>query len=93
MSHAPKIVLELPLTNPDLLTNFVEASIRDHVVLICVAGKNAEEVHDVIDELVVGDGSDTSRFIVTTFHETSEEAMEFAQISEPHDQSIELVKL
>ena len=96
MSYAPKIVLQLPLSNPDLLSDFVEACIRDRVALIAVVGKNAEHIHDTIDEIIVGDGSDTSRFILTSFHadETIEEVLEFAKICEPAGaQTVELVKL
>jgi hypothetical protein len=96
VSYAPKIVLQLPLSNPDLLPDFVEACIRDRVALIAVVGSNAETIHDLIDELIVGDGSDTGRFILTSFHtdETVEEALEFAKINEPEGmQAVELVKL
>jgi hypothetical protein len=95
MSYAPKIVLQLRLSNLDLLPDFVEACIRDGVALIAVVGANASEVHDLIDELIVGDGSDTRRFIATTFHtdETLEEVIEFAKILEPERQAVELVKL
>lgn len=81
MSYAPKIVLLLPLSNPGLLPDFVEACVRDHVALIAVVREAASEVHDVIDELIAGDGSDRRRFIATTFHteETLEEVMEFAR--------------
>ncbi len=81
MTYAPKIVLQLPISNPDLLEPFVEACIRDGVVLIAIVGEGASKMDDVIDELVVRDGSDDSRFIITTFHtdETVEQIMEFAR--------------
>ncbi len=77
MSYAPKIVLQLPVSNPDLLPAFVEACLRDGVVVIAIVGESASKMDDEIDELVVGDGSDRSRFIVTTFHpnETVEEVI------------------
>jgi hypothetical protein len=95
MNYAPKVVLQLPLSNPDRLPDFVEACIRDRVALIAVVGRDAENIHDQIDELIVGDGSDASRFILTSFHvdETLEEAMEFARICEPERQAVKLVKL
>jgi hypothetical protein len=46
----------------------VEACIRDKVVLVCVVGEQCELVEDIIDELVVGDASDDTRFICTTSH-------------------------
>jgi hypothetical protein len=96
MSYAPKIVLQLPLSNPDRLPDFVEACIRDQVALIAVVGEDASEIHDRIDELIVGDGSDTSRFILTSFHtdETRDEVMMFVKISQPEGtQAIEQVRL
>lgn len=96
MTYAPKIVLQLPLSDPDLLEPFVEACIRDGVVLIAIVGEGASKMDDMIDELVVGDGSDSSRFIVTSFHTngTVEEVVEFARSwEEKLGQPVELVKL
>jgi hypothetical protein len=70
MTFAPKLVLQLPISNPDLLEPFVEACIRDSVVLIAVVGEGASKIDDLIDELVVGDGSDRSRFITPPFMPT-----------------------
>jgi hypothetical protein len=50
----------------------------------------------LIDKLIVGDGSDQSRFITTTSHpgETIDEVMEFARNwDEELGQPFELVKL
>ena len=96
MTYVPKIVLQLPISNPDLLEPFVETCIRDGVVLIAIIGEGASKMDDTIDELVVGDGSDPSRFIVTSFHtnETVEEVMEFARSWEQElGKPVELVKL
>jgi hypothetical protein len=96
MTYAPKLVLELPISNPELLEPFVEACIRDGVVLIAIFGEGASKIDDLITELVVGDGSDRSRFINTTFHanETVEEVMEFARSwEEQQGQPLQLVKL
>jgi hypothetical protein len=95
MGYAPKIVLQLPLSNQDRLDDFVEACIRDRVALIAVVGKDASEVHDLIDEIIVGDGSDASRFIMTSLHttETLEEVIEFVKILDPERTQIELIKL
>ena len=96
MGYAPKIVLQLPLSNPDMLDDFVEACIRDGVVLIAIVGEGASKVDDMIDELVVGDASDSSRFITTSFHpdETLDEVMEFARMWERDlGQPVELVRL
>lgn len=96
MTYAPKIVLQLPISDPDLLRPFVKERLRDDVTLIAIVGKGASKMDDLIDELVVGDGSDRSRFINTTFHanETVEEFMEFARSwEEERDQPVQLVKL
>jgi hypothetical protein len=96
MNYAPKIVLQLPLSNPNLLEPFVEACLRDGVSLIAVVGEGGSKIENLIDKLVVGDGSDRSRFIVTTSHpgETVEEVMEYARSWDAErDQPVELVKL
>jgi hypothetical protein len=96
MTYARKIVLQLPLSDPDLLEPFVEACLRDGVTLIAIVGEGASEMDSQIDELIVGDGSDESRFINTTFHsnETVEEVMKFARSwEEERGHSVELVKL
>jgi hypothetical protein len=43
-------------------------------------GEDCARIEDIIDELVVGDGSDESRFILTSSHpdESLSEAVEFA---------------
>ncbi len=68
MSLAPKIVLHAPISNPALLESFVEACLREKVVLIAVVGEGCTDVEDLIDEIIVGDGSDPGRFILTTSH-------------------------
>jgi hypothetical protein len=96
MSYAPKIILQLPISNPDLLPPFVEACIRDGVSLIAFVGDGCREMEDLIDELIVGDGSDESRFIATSSHpsETVEEVMEIVSLWEAgQSQAVELVKL
>lgn len=61
---------------------FVEACIRDKVALVCVVGEQCQLVEDIIDELVVGDASDDTRFITTTSHpnQTLAEVIEFAKM-------------
>jgi hypothetical protein len=95
MTYAPKIVLQLPLSNPNLLGPFVEACLRDGVTLIAIVGEGGSKIENLIDKLIVGDGSDRNRFIVTTSHgETVEEVMEFARgWDEELGQPVELVKL
>ncbi len=96
MKLAPRIVLQLPLGNPDALGPFVEDCLRDLVTLIAVVGEDATAVEDLIDGFVVGDGSDRSRFIVTSQHEgeTLEEAMTFAAAFDAGGgETVQLVRL
>lgn len=80
MTVEPKIVLALPISNEAALAAFVEQCIARNVSLIAVQGEGCERVEDEIDWLIVGDGTDDSRFITTSSHpgETLEEALEFA---------------
>jgi hypothetical protein len=80
MNLEPKVVLHLPMSNEALLPAFVEACLAENVSLIAVVGEGCEVVEDQIDWLVVGDGTDDSRFVTTSSHpnETLDEAVEFA---------------
>jgi hypothetical protein len=62
------------------LEEFVEKCIQDRVVLVCVIGNDCARVEDAIDQLVVGDGSDPDRFLITTSHpnESVNEVRKFA---------------
>jgi hypothetical protein len=62
MQYAQKIILHAPSWHSPKLEAFVEKCIQDKVVLVCVMGDDCTRVEDVIDEIVVGDGSDPSRF-------------------------------
>lgn len=80
MPYAPKIILQLPLSNEEALSPFVETCLRDSVSLIAVNGFDASYIEDLIDELIVGDGSDPARSVTTTAHpdESLEKVLEFA---------------
>ena len=81
MPYARKVILHAPPWNSPLLGDFVEACLRDKVGLVCVIGDDCERVHDVIDELVVGDGSmERGDGPLTTWHtnETFAEVWSFA---------------
>jgi len=60
-----------------LLNDLIEAK----VLLFCAVGKDCEMWHDIMDEILVGDGIDRDFFMVTTWHqdETLEEVIEFAK--------------
>ncbi|MGY3452831.1 hypothetical protein [Bradyrhizobium sp. USDA 4353] len=70
MPYARKIILHTPLVDPAKLDSFVEACLADGVVLVAVVGPEASLVDDLIDEIVVGDGSDPGRIrkLTTTLH-------------------------
>ncbi|MDR6293666.1 flagellar biosynthesis/type III secretory pathway ATPase [Inquilinus ginsengisoli] len=68
MPLSTKIVLHSPVGDPARLEAFVERCLADGVRLIAVVGEGAPAVEDLIDEIIVGDGTDRSRFILTTSH-------------------------
>lgn len=69
MPLARKIVLIAPPGPSTRLPDFVEECLESGVALICVIGEDCERVHDVIDELLVGDGSrDPTCFPATSWH-------------------------
>jgi hypothetical protein len=76
-----KVVLHCTAGIPQGIAALVEAFISDGVKYVGVVGKDAARVEDIIDECVVGDGSDDSRFILTANHEgeTLEDALELAR--------------
>ena len=64
------------------LDQMVEDFLRDGVALVAVIGRDCAKVEDIIDELIVGDGSNPERFIVTTSHpgESLQDVVEFAEL-------------
>ena len=78
---ATKIVLHCPIADTSLLPGLVEAWISSNIELIAVHGDGCEAIHDLIDELIVGDGNAEDRFITTTWHgsEPIENVVEFAE--------------
>jgi hypothetical protein len=65
---ARKIILHSPPSDERLLSEFLEQCLRDGVSLIAVVGPGCARLEEMIDEIVVGDGSDPDRFICTTSH-------------------------
>lgn len=82
MAYAPKIVLHCLSSRRPNLDELIEAFLRDGVKFVGVVGVDAAFVEDVIDEIVVGDGSDEDRFILTSSHPNAsvEEALGFAKL-------------
>ena len=81
VAYAKKIVLSCARGYSIELDAMVEEFIRDGVSFVGVVGKDCAKVEDIIDELVVGDGSDEARSILTSSHpgESVDEAITFAK--------------
>lgn len=96
MPKPSKIVLRASPDGEAKLDRFVEECIRNGVKLIAVVGRDCARIEDVIDEIVVGDGSDQSRFILTSSHanETLEDVIEFvASLAGEYEGEVEVVDL
>jgi len=82
MAYLPIIILNAPPHNSVKLAAFVSECVRSQVRLVCVVGPDCERVHDVIDELIVGDGSSTDGYdLITTWH-TDETIAQVRKFSE-----------
>jgi len=96
MRYGRKIVLHCPCGYKPELDEMVEQFLKDGVVFVGVVGEDCSRVEDIIDELVAGDGSDESRFILTSFHEgqSLEEAISFAEsLTGDHAGQVQVVRL
>jgi len=80
MGYSSRVVLMSRSGSTEQLNVLVEQFLRSRVRLIAVVGVNCGPIEDKIDEMVVGDGSDESRFILTTSHpdETLQQVLDFA---------------
>jgi len=70
--------------------------LKDGVKFVGVVGKDAARIEDLVDEVVVGDGSDASRFLLTACHEgeTLEDALEFARsLSSEYGEGLQVVEV
>ena len=68
LPYAKRVILHAPPWNAPSLVAFVEDCLRDGVVLLAIVGADCERVEEVVDELVVGDASNSDRFVTTTSH-------------------------
>src|ERR1041385_194191 len=96
MAKGRKIVLRLLPGAESRLGPFVEQCIRDGVKFIAVMGDDCARIEELIDELVVGYGSDDGRFILTSSHpdESHESVVEFAlSLTGEYEGEIEVVEL
>jgi hypothetical protein len=92
---AKKIVLQCPDGYQPQLDALVEQWIRRGVVFVGVVGRDCEKVHDIIDELCVGDGSHPYSML-TSWHtgETVEDVVEQSYgLSGHHAGPVEVVEL
>jgi hypothetical protein len=80
VNYGPKIVLHSKSGYRPEMNALIERFIRDGVKFVGVVGGDCEKIEDIIDEMVVGDGS-KENFILTASHpgESLEEAIEFAR--------------
>ena len=81
MAYRTKIVLNCRPGIRPALEPLVETFLRDGVKFVGVVGPDASFIEELIDQLVVGDGTNDERFLLTSSHEgeTLEEAVEFAR--------------
>ena len=68
MVLARKIVLHSPISAEADLRDFVERCLTEGVSLLAIVGPEAGALEDQVDWIVVGDGSNPSRFLCTTSH-------------------------
>jgi hypothetical protein len=96
MTYEKKIILKCSTGYKPSLVPLIEAFLTDGVALVATIGTDCEKVEGIIDELVVGDGSNAGRFLTTTSHpdETLEEVIEFVEsFSMPFPAQVQIVEL
>ncbi len=90
-----KIVIHTRTGRTDGLERLVAAFIRNGVRFVGVVGPDCSKIEEEIDELCVGDGSNT-HYMLTSSHpnETLEEAVAFARsLAGEFEGEVELVEL
>ena len=95
MAYLKKIVLNCPKGYRPRLDDLVEQFIRRGVIFVGVVGKDCEKIEDLIDELVVGDGS-RDYDLLTSSHpgESVDEAVSFAKgLTGEHAGDVQIVEL
>nr|WP_315485655.1 hypothetical protein [uncultured Undibacterium sp.] len=78
------------------LNSMVEQFLIDGVAFVGVVGEDCSRVEDIIDELIVGDGTDSKRYMLTSSHsgETVEDALAFARsLTNEYAGEVQLVEL
>ncbi len=95
MSYAKKIVLYCPAGATLRLEALVEDFIRSGVIFVGVVGEHCSRVEDLVDEIVVGNGT-REYSILTSSHagESVEEALQFARsLTGEYEGEVQLVEL
>jgi len=96
MPFAPKIVLHSPTGYHVELDALVEQFLAGGVKWVLVVGEGCEQIESIIDEIVVGDGSDPERFLLTSSHpgESLSEVVGFANLlSGQYEGEVEVVEI
>ena len=96
MSFAPKVVLHCSTGYHPELDALVEQFLTAGVKLVAVVGPDCERIECIIDELVVGDGSNPERYLLTSSHpgESVNEAVFFANsLSEEYAGEVQVVEV
>ncbi len=57
------------MSHPGRLAPFVERCLAAKIEVLAICGTGASAVEDDVMDIVVGDGSDPDRFLLTSFHE------------------------
>jgi predicted aldo/keto reductase-like oxidoreductase len=78
--YLKKVVLSCPTGSTGGIEELVEDFISQGVTFVAVVGEDCARIEDIIDEIVVGDGT-RDRFILTSSHpnETVADAVRFAK--------------
>jgi hypothetical protein len=95
VAYLKKIVLNCPKGHRLRLDDLVKEFIRDGVIFVGVVGKDCAKIEDLIDELVVGDGS-RDYDLLTSSHpnESIDEAVSFAKsLTGEHAGDVQIVEL
>lgn len=96
MRYAERIVLYSSGTpNSQRLEELVEEFIRSGVKFVGCVGTDCDRLEDLIDEIVVGDGTDEIRCVLTSSHKemTLGDAVEFANTLTGYEGEVQVVEL
>lgn len=96
---AKKVILYSESDYSDVYDPLLSQIIEQKVLLFCSVGKDCELWHDIMDEMLVGDGSfERDFFMITTWHtdESLAEVVEFAKsfnIDHPDNETVQVIRI